>query len=111
LLASAKAFSAFFALASATFYNFSAFALAAVATSKAFREALSLASSNAMRALADAKASTVQQRKERRSQTNSKEKNTGQAEIGQKNLPSEAFATFKYLVHSVPKAMNFFINA
>jgi hypothetical protein len=53
LLASAKAFSAFFALASADFCDFSALALAAVATSKAFREALSSASSDAMRALAD----------------------------------------------------------
>jgi hypothetical protein len=29
----------------------------------------------------------------------------------QKNLPSEAFATFRYSAHSMPKAMNFFINA
>jgi hypothetical protein len=79
LLASAKAFSAFFALASADFCDFSALALAAVATSKAFREALSLASSDTMRALADARASVVQQRKETRSQTNNKEKHTGQA--------------------------------
>jgi hypothetical protein len=84
LLASAKAFSAFFALASADLCDFSAFALAAVATSKALREALSSASSNAMRALADAKASAVQQRKERRSQTNSKEEHTRQAKIGQR---------------------------
>jgi hypothetical protein len=110
LLASAKAFSALFALASADLCDFSAFALAAVATPKAFREALSSASSDAMRALADARASAVQQRKERRSQTNSKEKHTGQAKTGQKNLPSEAFATFRYSVHSVPKATNFFIN-
>jgi hypothetical protein len=84
LLASAKAFSALFALASADLCDFSAFALAAVMTSKAFREALSLASSDAMRALADARASAVQQRKERRSQTNSKEKHTGQAKTGQR---------------------------
>jgi hypothetical protein len=63
LLASAKAFSAFFALASADLCDFSAFALAAVATSKALHEALSSASSDAMRALADAKASAVQQKK------------------------------------------------
>jgi uncharacterized BrkB/YihY/UPF0761 family membrane protein len=62
LLASAKAFSAFFALASAVLCNFSALVLAAVATSNAFHEALSSASSDAMRALADAKASTVQQK-------------------------------------------------
>jgi hypothetical protein len=43
--------------------------------SKAFREALSSTSSDAMRALADARASTFQQRKER-SQTNSKKKHT-----------------------------------
>jgi hypothetical protein len=42
-------------------------ALAAVAASKAFREALSLASSDEMRALADAEASAVQQKEERRS--------------------------------------------
>jgi hypothetical protein len=84
LLASAKAFSAFFALASADLCDFSAFALAAVATSKAFREALSSASSDEMRALADAKASAVQQRRERRSQRKSKEKHTRQAKIGQR---------------------------
>jgi hypothetical protein len=84
LLASAKAFSAFFALASADLCDFSAFALAAVATSKAFREALSSASSDAIRALADDRASAVQQRKERRSQTNNKEKHTGQAKTGQR---------------------------
>jgi hypothetical protein len=77
LLASARAFSAFFALASAALCDFSAFTLVAVATSKAFREALSSASSDAMHALADARASIAQQRKERRSQTNSKKKNTG----------------------------------
>jgi hypothetical protein len=82
LLASAKAFSAFFALASANLCDFSALALAAVVMSKAFREALSLASNDAMRALADARASVVQQRKERRSQTNSKNKHTGQAKTG-----------------------------
>jgi hypothetical protein len=84
LLASAKAFSAFFALASADLCDFSAFALAVVTTSKALREALSSASSEAMRALADARASAVQQRKERRSQTNSKEKHTGQAKTRQR---------------------------
>jgi hypothetical protein len=84
--------------------------LAAVATSKAFREALSLASRDTMRALAHARASAFQQRKER-SQTNSKKKHTRKAKTRQKNLPSEAFATFRYSAHSVPKAMNFFINA
>jgi hypothetical protein len=84
LLASAKAFSAFFALAIVDLCDFSAFALAVVATSKAHREALSSASSDAMRALADAKASAVQQRKERISQAKRKEKHTRQAKIGQR---------------------------
>jgi hypothetical protein len=61
LLASVKVFSAFFALASADLVNFSALTLAAVATSKAFQEALSSTSSDEMRALAVAKASAVQQ--------------------------------------------------
>jgi hypothetical protein len=61
LLASVKDFSAFFALASADLVDFSALTLAAVAASKAFREALSSASSDEMRALAVAKASAVQQ--------------------------------------------------
>jgi hypothetical protein len=61
LLASAKAFSAFFALASADLFDFSALTLAAVAASKAFRETLSSASSKEMRALAIAKASARQQ--------------------------------------------------
>jgi hypothetical protein len=63
LLASAKAFSAFFALASADLCNFSPLALAVVAASKAFREALSSASNKEMQALADAKASAVQQKR------------------------------------------------
>jgi hypothetical protein len=84
--------------------------LAAVATSKAFREALRSASSDAMQALVDARASTFQKRKER-SQTNNKKKHTGQSKTRQQNPPSEAFATFRYSAHSVPKAMNFFINA
>jgi hypothetical protein len=60
LLASVKTFSAFFALASADLVDFSALTLAAVAASKAFREALSSASSDEMRALAVARASAVQ---------------------------------------------------
>jgi hypothetical protein len=63
-----------------------------------------------MQALADARASAFQQRKER-SQTNSKKKHAGQAKTRQKNLPSEAFVTFRYSAHSVPKATNFFISA
>jgi hypothetical protein len=83
--------------------------LVAVATSNAFHKALSSASSDAMWALADARASAFQQRKER-NQTNSKKKHRGQAKTRQKNLPLEGFATFRYLAHSVPKATNFFIN-
>jgi hypothetical protein len=60
LLASVKAFSAFFALVSAHLVDFSALTLAAVAASKAFRETLSSASSDEMRALAVARAYAVQ---------------------------------------------------
>jgi hypothetical protein len=35
----------------------------------------------------------------------------GKQESRQNNLPLEAFTTFRYLVHSVPKVKNFFINA
>jgi hypothetical protein len=62
LLASARAFSAFFALARANLLDFSALTLAAVAASKAFLEASSSASSDEMRALAIARASVVHQR-------------------------------------------------
>jgi hypothetical protein len=61
LLASAKAFSAFFALASADLVDFLALALAAVAASKTFLEASSSAFSDEMRALAVARASAVHQ--------------------------------------------------
>jgi hypothetical protein len=57
-LTSAKAFSAFFALPSAVFCDFSAFALAAAAASYAFCEARSSASSDAIRAFAVARAAT-----------------------------------------------------
>jgi hypothetical protein len=62
LLASVKAFSAFFALASADLVDFSALTLAAVAAKKAFLEASSSVSSDEMRALAVARASAVHQR-------------------------------------------------
>jgi hypothetical protein len=62
LLASVRAFSAFFALASADLVDFSALTLAAVAASKAFLEASSSSSSDEMRALAIARASAVHQR-------------------------------------------------
>jgi hypothetical protein len=61
LLASVKAFSAFFALASTDLVDFSALDLAAVVASKAFLEASSSASSDEMRALAVARASAVHQ--------------------------------------------------
>jgi hypothetical protein len=60
LLASARAFSAFFALTTADLVDFSAVVLAAVAASKAFLEALSLASRDDMRAFAADKASAAQ---------------------------------------------------
>jgi hypothetical protein len=63
LLASAKAFSALFALVSADLVDFSALTLAAVAASKAFLEALSSASKDEIRALAIAKASVVREKK------------------------------------------------
>jgi hypothetical protein len=60
LFALERAFSAFFALVSTDLVDFSALALAAVAASKAFLEASSLASRDEMRALAVAKAPTIQ---------------------------------------------------
>jgi hypothetical protein len=63
LLASVKAFSAFFALVNADLVDFSALTLAAVAASKAFLEALSSASNDEIRALAVAKASVVRGKK------------------------------------------------
>jgi hypothetical protein len=60
LFASERAFSAFFALASADLVDFSELTLAAVAASKATLEASSSASSDEMRALAVAKTSAIQ---------------------------------------------------
>jgi hypothetical protein len=60
LFALERAFSSFFALASADLVDFSVLALAAMATSKAFLEASSSASSDEMRALAVTKASAIQ---------------------------------------------------
>jgi hypothetical protein len=65
LLASERAFSAFFALANADLVDFSAVVLAAVAASQAFLEALSSASRDEMRPLAAAKASAVQKREKK----------------------------------------------
>jgi hypothetical protein len=72
LLTSDRAFSAFFALASADLVDFSALTLAAVAASKAFLEASSLASSDEIRALAIARASAVQRRGKEKSSTEAK---------------------------------------
>jgi hypothetical protein len=65
LLASERAFSAFLALANADLVDFSVVALAVVAASQAFLEALSSASSDEMRALAAAKASEIQKREKK----------------------------------------------
>jgi hypothetical protein len=61
LLASARAFSAFFALANADLMDFSAVVFAAVEASQAFLEASSSASRDEMRALAAAKSSAAQE--------------------------------------------------
>jgi hypothetical protein len=65
LLASERAFSAFFALANTDLVDFSAVVLAAVAASQAFLEASISASRDEMRALAAAKASAVQKREKK----------------------------------------------
>jgi hypothetical protein len=109
LLASVKAFSAFFALVSADLVDFSALTLAAVAASKAFREASSSASSDEMRALAIAKASAIQKGgKEKSSKTQRKAYRI--SKYRKRNLPSEALAAFRYSTHSLPKATNFLIK-
>jgi hypothetical protein len=107
LLASVKAFSAFFALASADLVDFLALALAIVVALKAFLEASSSASSDEMRALAVARASTVHQGGTEKS---SKERHARQANIKKGNLPLEALAAFRYSTHSLPKASNFLIK-
>jgi hypothetical protein len=73
LLASERAFSAFFSLANADLLDFSAVALAAVAASQAFLEASSSASRDEMRAFAASKAS-VDQTEGEESQTNKQRK-------------------------------------
>jgi hypothetical protein len=110
LLASVKAFSAFFALASADLVDFSALTLAAVAASKAFREALSSASSDKMRALAVAKASAVQQGGKEKSSKKKQRKAYKISKDRKRNSPSEALAAFRYSTYSLPKATNFFIK-
>jgi hypothetical protein len=84
LLASERAFSAFFALASADLVDFSAMTLAAVAASKAFLEASSSASSDEMRALAIAKASAVQQKRKGKSSKEAKKGIQDKQSIGKK---------------------------
>jgi hypothetical protein len=94
LLASVKAFSAFFALASADLVDFSTLTLAKVAASKAFREASSSASSDEMRALAVARASVVHQ--------GGKEKSSKKRR--------KAYRISKYRKRNSPSATNFFIK-
>jgi hypothetical protein len=72
LLASARAFSAFFALATADLLDFSAVVLAAAAASKACLEALSSASRDDMRALAADKAFAAQRGETKLEQRNRK---------------------------------------
>jgi hypothetical protein len=108
LLASVRAFSAFFALASANLVDFSALTLVVVAMSKAFLEASSSASSDEMWALAVARASTAHHRG--KVKQISKERHTKTSTYRKRNLPSEALAAFRYSTHSLPKATNFFIK-
>jgi hypothetical protein len=84
LLASERAFSAFFALASADLVDFSTLTLAAVAASKAFLEAASLASSDKMRALAIAKASAVHRKRKEKSSKEAKKSIQNKQSIGKK---------------------------
>jgi hypothetical protein len=83
LFSSERAFSAFFALASADLVDFSALTLAAVVASKAFLEASSSASSNKMRALGVAKASGIQTGK-RKSNKTAKKGSEDKQSIGKK---------------------------
>jgi hypothetical protein len=109
LLASVKAFSTFFALASADLVDFSALTLAAVAASKAFREASSSASSDEMRALAVARASAVQKGGKEKS-SKKQRKAYRISKYRKRNSPSEALAAFRYSTHSLLKAKNLFIK-
>jgi hypothetical protein len=84
LLASERAFSVFFTLASADLVAFSALALVVVATSQAFLEASSSASRDEMRALAVAKASTVQQKRKEKSSKEAKKGIQDKQSIGKK---------------------------
>jgi hypothetical protein len=95
LFASERAFSAFFALASADLVDFLASTLAAVAASKAFQEASSLASSDEMRALVVAKASAIQTGK-RKSNKIAKKGPEGKQSIG-KRITLRSHSSFQVL--------------
>jgi hypothetical protein len=83
--------------------------LAAVAASKAFREASSSASSDEMRALTVAKASTVQKGGKEKS-SKKQRKAYRISKFRKRNLSSEALAAFRYSTHLFPKATNFLIK-
>jgi hypothetical protein len=95
LFASERAFSAFFALASADLVDFSALTLAAVAASKAFLEASSSASSDEMQALAVAKASANQTGK-RKSNKTAKKSSEDKQSIG-KRITLGSHSSFQIL--------------
>jgi hypothetical protein len=84
LLASERAFSIFFTLASADLVAFSAVALAVVATSQAFLEASSSASRDKIRALAVVKASAVQQKRKEKLSKEAKKGIQDKQSIGKK---------------------------
>jgi hypothetical protein len=106
----AKSFSAFFALPNADLADFSALTLAVVAASKAVLEALSSASSDAIRALAAFRAPELN-KEERKSQAKKQRQACKDEQVLKKrDLPSEALATFRYSTHSLPKSTNLFIR-
>jgi hypothetical protein len=84
LLASERAFSIFFTLASVDLVAFSAVALAAVATSLDFLEASSSASREEMRALAVVRASAVQQKRKEKLSEEAKKGIQDKQHIGKK---------------------------
>jgi hypothetical protein len=108
LFASERAFSAFFALASADLVDFSALALAVVAASKAFLEASSSASSDEMRALAVTKASTIQTGKEKSNKT-AKKGSEDKQNIGKK-ITLGSHSSFQILDTFSAQSENFFIK-
>jgi hypothetical protein len=88
LLASERAFSAFFALANADLEDFSALVLAAVAASQAFLEASSSASRDEMRAFAATKAS-AEQRREKKVELRNKERHSRQEKHRKEGYPEK----------------------